>query len=115
MSREFEQRYILGPDPRVLQYRDRQGDHQSAASRSTWPEARVVTAPTIKPLRFSISAWPMKHSPASFARSFAEEAGIGVGGRSMRIIGPALTMKVALAVAIGSQRLARAIFCPEAL
>src|SRR5580704_2637004 len=65
MSREFEQRYILGPDPRVLQYRDRQGDHQSAASRSTWPEERVVAAPTIKPLRFSISAWPMKHNRAS--------------------------------------------------
>jgi uncharacterized protein with beta-barrel porin domain len=33
--------------------------------RSAWPEARVVTAPTIKPLRFSISAWPTKHSRAS--------------------------------------------------
>src|SRR5271169_1770998 len=36
-----------------------------AARRSAWPEARVVTAPTIRPLRFSISAWPMKHSRAS--------------------------------------------------
>jgi hypothetical protein len=30
----------------------------SAARRSVWPEAVVVTAPTIRPLRFSISAYP---------------------------------------------------------
>jgi hypothetical protein len=37
----------------------------SAAKRSAWPEAQVVTAPTIRPLRFSTSAWPIKHSRAS--------------------------------------------------
>jgi hypothetical protein len=37
----------------------------SAAHRSAWPVAVVVTAPTISPLRFSIRAWPIKHSRAS--------------------------------------------------
>ncbi len=35
---------------------------------SAWPEARVATAPTIRPWRFSISAWPMKQSLASLPR-----------------------------------------------
>jgi hypothetical protein len=33
-----------------------------------------------------------KAQPCLSARSFAEEAGIGVGGRSMRVIGPASQM-----------------------
>src|SRR5215472_7222524 len=40
-------------------------DQRQCGRRSAWPEARVVTAPTINPLRFSISAWPMKHKRAS--------------------------------------------------
>jgi hypothetical protein len=40
----------------------------SAAHRSAWPVAVVVTAPTIRALRFSISAWPMKHSRASLPK-----------------------------------------------
>src|SRR3954465_193130 len=36
-----------------------------AAIRSAWPSAWVTQASTINPLRFSMSAWPMKQSLAS--------------------------------------------------
>ena len=36
-----------------------------AANRSAWPETRVSRVSTIRPERFSIRPWPMKHNLAS--------------------------------------------------
>ena len=42
----------------------------SAACRSAWPSARVNSAWTIRPLRFSIRVWPMKQSMAPVPGDF---------------------------------------------
>ena len=49
------------------------------------------------------------------ARSFAEQPGVGIGGRGMRVVAAPLAMEVALAVAPRAGRVARAVLRPEAL
>lgn len=49
------------------------------------------------------------------ARRFAEQPGIGIGGRGVRRIAPLLAMKVALAMAAGRGRLTAAVFRAETL
>ena len=53
--------------------------------------------------------------PLFFARALAEEAGVGVGGRGVRLILPALAVEVAFGVAPRARRLARGILYAEAL
>src|SRR5436190_1618609 len=53
--------------------------------------------------------------PRLLARPFTVETGVGVGGRGVRVVGAALAVKVALAIATGSRRLARAVFGAKAL
>jgi len=79
-----------------------------AARRSAWPEARVVTAPTTKPLRFSTRAWPIKHSRASLP-GLAVEAGVGIGSREMCIVGSPLAVKILRAIASRAGRFARTV------
>jgi hypothetical protein len=47
--------------------------------------------------------------PRLFARALAEETGVGVGGRGVRLILPALAVEVAFGVAPRARRLARGI------
>jgi hypothetical protein len=47
--------------------------------------------------------------PRFFARALAEETGVGVGGRGVRLILPALAVEVAFGVAPRARRLARGI------
>src|SRR5512132_188437 len=86
----------------------------SAASRSAEPAARVSSASTARPLRFSISTWPMKQSrlvwPSPLRNSRASSSLVAV-----RLVRSLLTMEVALAVAARRGRCARAVLRPEAL
>ena len=87
----------------------------SAAPRSAWPEAVVVTAPTIRPLRVPIGAWPMKHSraslpspPASAGAGFYETGGPRDRSSSpMAVVAPPLAVKVPLAPCFRRGRLLR--------
>ena len=40
-------------------------DHLGAGLRSPWPSGWIRRTCTIKPLRLSVSVWPMKHSTAA--------------------------------------------------
>src|SRR5829696_5304916 len=87
----------------------------SPAMRSAWPSALVRQASTTRPWRFSMSAWPMKHSLASRPGPLAIEPGVQIGGALMAVVGAALAVEVALTVAPRRWRTARAILRAEAL
>ena len=70
----------------------------SAAIRSAWPLASVRQASTMRPLRFSIGAYP-EAELGFLAWSFAIEPSLRIGRRGMRLVGALLAMKVRLAIA----------------
>src|SRR5512147_3322560 len=87
----------------------------SAASRSAEPAARVSSASTASPLRFSISYVADEAELALLAVALAEQSGIVVGGRAVGLVGALLALEIALAVAARRRRCARAVLRPEAL
>ena len=84
----------------------------SAARRSAWPEARVATAPTTRPLRFSISACPMKTSRASLPGPLRISRASGSVVETWVSLAP-LAAKIALAVAPRGGRIGRVVFRAE--
>jgi hypothetical protein len=66
-------------------------------------------------LRFSISAWPHETQPRFFAWPLTVEAGIGIGGRDLRVVGTPLTVEILLTIAPRTGRFARPVLRPKAL
>ena len=58
---------------------------------------------------------PHEDEPGFRARSVAEQPGVAIGGRGMAVVAPPLAMKVALAVAPRTGRVARAVLRAQAL
>ena len=77
------------------------------------PRRGVATAPTISPLRFTISAWPMKQSLAYLPSPLLIEPGVRIGGRGVRVVAALLAVEVLPAIAAWIGRRAGAVFGAE--